>query len=196
MISDKLSRIIVVFIIMADFAHAATRIIFGKMWLADAFLLIANILWVTVYLSLHFYVKGQNDKYKVTTLFLIMSFIQVLTVLHISITDEISTDVLINIKGIMAFVLSVMQILISIYLGIILIRYKDIHIKKLGLAFLIQGLLFLVMFSFGKVIETKLLQTKNIVMMNNFMVVIVDIVEIFVAHYVYRVFKERFDDDL
>lgn len=196
MINDKLSRIMVLIIILAYIAHAITRIIFGKIWVADIFTLIANILWISVFLSLHFYVKGQEDTSKVTNIFLLMSLIQIVTVLLISVTDEISTDVLLNIKGVIACVLSVLQILISIYLGIILMRYKDIPIKKLGLVFLIQGLVLLVMLFLGKAIEVRLLQTKNILMMSNFMSVIFDMVEIFVAYYVYKVFMERFDDDL
>jgi hypothetical protein len=196
MINDKLSRIMVLIIILAYIAHAITRIIFGKIWVADIFMLIANILWISVFLSLHFYVKGQEDTSKVTNIFLLMSLIQIVTVLLISVTDEISTDVLLNIKGVIACVLSVLQILISIYLGIILMRYKDIPIKKLGLVFLIQGLVLWVMLFLGKAIEVRLLQTKNILMMSNFMSVIFDMVEIFVAYYVYKVFMERFDDDL
>ena len=186
----------VLIIILAYIAHAITRIIFGKIWVADIFMLIANILWISVFLSLHFYVKGQEDTSKVTNIFLLMSLIQIVTVLLISVTDEISTDVLLNIKGVIACVLSVLQILISIYLGIILMRYKDIPIKKLGLVFLIQGLVLWVMLFLGKAIEVRLLQTKNILMMSNFMSVIFDMVEIFVAYYVYKVFMERFDDDL
>jgi|GEM_PF-984763 Uncharacterized protein conserved in bacteria len=193
MIGNKLTKWLICILILIDFLHALTRVILGHTGLDNIVLLVANILWITVYLSLYSYLPLLCPKPCVKQGLLVLLLVQILTVIIIYL-EQFKIHWLYLCVIYSSFFLSGIQIVALLVVGIGLsINNPKTVLRYLSYALITQGVAIALIFVANRLFIILLRKASTMAMMANLFSVLLDNTEIFVLIYMFRVFEENYE---
>src|SRR5574344_433821 len=121
MIDDKVSRVLVIILILADILHSVTIVAFGNVWLSNVFMFLSEVLWLSVLLCLFFYA----NKYEQEFILAASLFVLCATQFFIVFLHTMQKPFLHCVISTFTFVISAIQIIATFIAGFTLKKYKD-----------------------------------------------------------------------
>src|SRR5574344_165987 len=174
MIGNKLTKWFICILMLIDFLHALTRVTLGHTCLDSIVLLVANVLWITVYLSLYSYLPQISPRHWVKRGLGILVTIQLITVVLIYL-EQFRIQLLFMCIMKISLTLSIVQIIVLFVVGrSLLIDCQRTVIRYLSYALMAQSIATAFIFIGSRSFLILLSQHTTRAMMANFFSVLLD----------------------